>query len=65
MLGMTESGRSGDSVHLRTWDDYEHHSLTLTAHSTSGISRTALRTSSEEALNARVKALENAGLTGA
>ncbi|MFD1541314.1 catechol 2,3-dioxygenase [Nonomuraea guangzhouensis] len=65
MLGMTESGRSGDAVHLRTWDDYEHHSLTLIAHSTSGIRRTALRTSSEEALNARVKALENAGLTGA
>ncbi|HUR03268.1 MAG TPA: catechol 2,3-dioxygenase [Nonomuraea sp.] len=65
VLGMTESGRSGDSVHLRTWDDYEHHSLTLIAHATSGIRRTALRTSSEEALNARVKALENAGLTGA
>ncbi|MEU7856242.1 catechol 2,3-dioxygenase [Nonomuraea sp. NPDC049141] len=65
MLGMTESGRSGDSVYLRTWDDYEHHSLTLIAHDTSGIGRTALRTSSEEALNARVKALENAGLTGA
>ncbi|MBT2227893.1 catechol 2,3-dioxygenase [Nonomuraea sp. NEAU-A123] len=65
MLGMTESGRSGDSVYLRTWDDYEHHSLTLIAHDTSGIRRTALRTSSEEALNARVKALENAGLTGA
>jgi catechol 2,3-dioxygenase len=65
MLGMTESGRSGDSVHLRTWDDYEHHSLTLIAHDTSGIRRTALRTSSEEALNARVKALENTGLTGA
>ncbi|MEU4232368.1 catechol 2,3-dioxygenase [Nonomuraea sp. NPDC026600] len=64
LLGMTESGRSGDSVHLRTWDDYEHHSLTLIAHATSGIRRTALRTSSEEALNARVKALEHAGLTG-
>ena len=30
ILGLTENGRSGDSVYLRTWDDYEHHSLKLT-----------------------------------
>ncbi|MET7464493.1 catechol 2,3-dioxygenase [Nonomuraea sp. NPDC005501] len=65
LLGMTENGRSGESVYLRTWDDYEHHSLTLTAHPTSGLRRTALRTSSEQALNARVKALEEAGMGGA
>ncbi|HEX4061352.1 MAG TPA: hypothetical protein VHY58_10070 [Streptosporangiaceae bacterium] len=27
VLGLTENGRGGDSVYLRTWDDYEHHSL--------------------------------------
>ncbi|NGO11013.1 catechol 2,3-dioxygenase [Streptomyces sp. HC44] len=64
ILGLTENGRSGDSVHLRTWDDYEHHSLTLTAHSTSGMRRTALRASSEEALQRRVKELESAGRGG-
>jgi catechol 2,3-dioxygenase-like lactoylglutathione lyase family enzyme len=64
ILGLTENGRSGDSVYLRTWDDYEHHSLTLTAHSTSGMRRTALRASSEEALQRRVKETENAGLPG-
>ncbi|MEV0381432.1 catechol 2,3-dioxygenase [Nonomuraea sp. NPDC050643] len=64
MLGMTESGRAGESVYLRTWDDYEHHSLVLTAHTTSGPGRTALRTSSAQALEARVKALEDAGLAG-
>jgi catechol 2,3-dioxygenase len=63
-LGLTENGRSGDSVYLRTWDDYEHHSVTLTAHTTSGIRRTALRASSEEALQRRVKETENAGRTG-
>ena len=31
VLGLTENGTSGDSVYLRTWDDYEHHSLKLTA----------------------------------
>ncbi len=37
VLGLTENGTSGDSVYLRTWDDYEHHSLKLTASATSGI----------------------------
>ena len=27
---MTESGRQGDSVYLRAWDDYERYSLQLT-----------------------------------
>jgi catechol 2,3-dioxygenase-like lactoylglutathione lyase family enzyme len=31
VLGLTGNGRSGDSVYLRTWADYEHHSLKLTA----------------------------------
>ena len=31
VMGMTESGREGDSVYLRGWDDYEYHTLKLTA----------------------------------
>jgi catechol 2,3-dioxygenase len=62
VMGLTEVGAEGDSVYLRTWDDYEHHTLKLTAHSTSGIRRTALRTWSQEALDRRVKAIEEAGL---
>ena len=50
LLGMTETGREGDSVYLRTWDDYEQYTIKLTAHETSGIGRTALRASSQEAL---------------
>jgi catechol 2,3-dioxygenase len=63
-LGLTENGSTGDSVHLRTWDDYEHHSITLTPHHTSGIRRTALRASSEEALQRRVKEIEASGRPG-
>lgn len=63
-LGLTVNGRSGDSVYLRTFDDYEHHSLVLTANDKPGIRRTALRTSSEEALRRRVKELEAAGHSG-
>ena len=53
VLGLTENGTSGDSVYLRTWDDYEHHSLKLTASGTSGLRRTGLRASSEDALRRR------------
>jgi catechol 2,3-dioxygenase len=62
IMGLTEVGAEGDSVYLRTWDDYEHHTLKLTAHATSGIRRTGLRASSQEALDRRVKAIEDAGL---
>jgi catechol 2,3-dioxygenase len=62
VMGLTEVGSEGDSVYLRTWDDYEHHTVKLTAHGTSGIRRTALRTWSQEALERRVKAIEDAGL---
>jgi len=61
ILGLTENGHAGDSVYLRTWDDYEQYSLKLTAHHTSGIRRTALRASSQEALERRVQAIDAAG----
>ena len=62
VLGLTENGTSGDSVYLRTWDDYEHHSLKLTGSAMSGLRRTGLRAASEEALKRRVAAIEAAGL---
>lgn len=62
VLGLTENGRSGDSVYLRTWDDYQHHTVKLTAHRTSGIGRTALRANGQEALDRRVRTIEAAGL---
>ena len=62
VLGLTENGSAGDSVYLRTWDDYEHHSLKLTASATSGVGRTALRAASAAALHRRVAAIEERGL---
>ncbi|HTQ91607.1 MAG TPA: VOC family protein, partial [Streptosporangiaceae bacterium] len=62
VLGLTETCRYGNSVYLRTWDDYEHHTVKLTAHETSGIRRVGLRASSQAALEARVAAIEAAGL---
>jgi catechol 2,3-dioxygenase len=57
VLGMTETTRQGDSVYLRGWDDYEHHSLKLTAAKTAGMRHFAFRTRSQQALERRVAAL--------
>jgi catechol 2,3-dioxygenase len=62
ILGMSISEIKGDSVYLRAYDDYEHHTLKLTAHKHSGIGHFAWRTRSQEALENRVKAIESTGL---
>ena len=61
ILGLTENGRDGDSVYLRTWDDYEQYTVKLTASNTSGIRRTALRTASQADLERLAQRAEQAG----
>src|ERR1700759_2870797 len=61
VMGMTVSGRQGDSVYLRGWDDYERYSLKLTASNTSGMAHMALRARSPQALERRVAALKGSG----
>ena len=61
VLGMTESGRRGDSVYQRGWDDYERYSLQLTASHISGLGHAAFRARSPQALARRVAALERSG----
>jgi catechol 2,3-dioxygenase len=61
VLGMTESGRAGDSVFLRGWDDYERYSLKLTASKTSGLGHMAFRCRSPLALERRAMALGGSG----
>ena len=62
ILGMYVTEIKGDSAYLRAYDDYEHHSLKLTAHKHSGIGHFAWRTRSPESLEARAKAIEATGL---
>lgn len=50
ILSMHPVESSGDSVYLRTWDDYETFSLKLTAHQTSGVGRVGLRASTDAGL---------------
>ena len=61
VFGMTESGRRGDSVYLRGWDDYEHHTLKLTAAKVAGMGHFAYRATSPEALQQRAGIIEKAG----
>jgi catechol 2,3-dioxygenase len=62
VMGMTESGRQGDSVFLRGFDDYETYSLQLTASTTSGLGHAAFRARSPQALARRVAALRADGV---
>jgi len=61
VLGMTVSGRKGESVYLRAWDDYERYSLKLTGTNTSGLGHAAFRARSQQALERRVAALKGSG----
>lgn len=61
VFGLTESGREGDSVYLRAFDDYEFHTLKLTAATTTGMAHVGYRASSQAALERRVKAIEAMG----
>ncbi|MCA1191973.1 VOC family protein [Saccharopolyspora sp. 6V] len=63
-LGLTTTAQDGDHTYLRTWDDYEHHSLVVTRRDRPGVGRTALRCSSAEALERRTAAVRAAGGSG-
>jgi catechol 2,3-dioxygenase len=61
VFGLTESGRDGDSVYLRAYDDYEFHTLKLTASNTTGMRHVGYRAASPQALLRRVAAIESLG----
>ena len=51
-----------DTVHLRAYDDYEHHTLKLTPYKHAGMGHFAWRTRSADALYQRYMQSESAGL---
>jgi len=61
VYGLTESGRDGQSVYLRAFDDYEFHTLKLTASETTGVGHIGYRCASPRALERRVAAIEAMG----
>ncbi|MEM7345295.1 MAG: catechol 2,3-dioxygenase [Chloroflexota bacterium] len=62
IMGMSISARQGDSVYLRAYDDYEHHTLKLTTAKQPGMRHFAWRARSPQALQRRVEAIEATGL---
>ncbi|MFC4231346.1 VOC family protein [Parasediminibacterium paludis] len=62
IMGMYITEISGNSAYLRAYDDYEHHTLKLTAHKHSGMGHFAWRTRSEASLQERAKEIEQSGL---
>jgi catechol 2,3-dioxygenase len=62
LMGLSITEIKDDSAYLRAYDDYEHHTLKLTAKKHSGMGHFAWRTRSKEALLRRVKAIEERGL---
>lgn len=62
LLGMSETMREGDSVYLRAYEDFYHHTLKLTARDKPGLGHVGWRSSSEQALQRRVAEIEKSGL---
>ncbi|MBX3001728.1 MAG: catechol 2,3-dioxygenase [Caldilineaceae bacterium] len=62
LLGMEESEREGQSVYLRGYEDFYHHSLKVTEAPKAGLGHVAWRTTSPQALQRRVAAIETSGL---
>ena len=60
VMGMTESGRAGDSVFLRGWDDYETFCLQLTAAPRPGLGHAGWRARGPAALERLVATLRDA-----
>lgn len=61
LLGMQETTREGQSVYLRAYEDFYHHTLKITEAPRPGLGHVAWRTSSAPALARRVQAIEAAG----
>ena len=63
-LGLTESGRSGDSVYLRCWGEFYHHSVVLTSAEQTGLGHAAWRTLGPDELSEAVFRIEANGVQG-
>lgn len=61
VMGMSLSHVQANSAYLRAYDDYEHHTLKLTAAKKPGLGHFAWRTRSPQALERRVQAIEQSG----
>jgi catechol 2,3-dioxygenase len=64
LIGLSESGRQGDSVFLRAWGDYEFSTLKLTASKAPGVGHFAFRTADAQTLDQLAAHLSQNGVAG-
>ena len=62
LLALEETERDGQSVYLRAYEDFYHHTLKVTESNEAGMGHCAWRASSPQALERRVQAIEASGL---
>jgi len=63
IIGLEETGRVGDSVYLKAWDEFDHHSLILTKSKSAGLAHLAFKVESNEDLAYFEKRVEAFGCT--
>ena len=63
VIGLEETGRMGDSVYLKAWDEYDHHSLILTKSNSAGLVHFGFKVETEEDLAYFEKKIEEFGCT--
>ena len=61
ILGLEESGRAGQSVYMRAWGEFFHHSLKITEGKTHGLGHIGWRAESDEDLIDAVEFIEAKG----
>lgn len=61
VIGLEESGREGQSVYLRCWGDFFHHTVILTEAPSSGLGHAAWRAEGPDQLESAVRRLEETG----
>lgn len=62
LLGLEVTAQKGDSVYLRGWGEWFHHTVKLTAAKEAGVGHGAWRTESEQDLEEAARFLEERGL---
>lgn len=63
VIGLEETGRAGNSVYLKAWDEYDHHSLILTKSNTAGLVHLAFKVGTLDDLAYYEKKVEEFGCT--
>jgi catechol 2,3-dioxygenase len=61
VMGMTETGRKGQSVYLRSWRNFFNHDLVLTEGAQPGLKHIGWRSAGPKALEAAIARLDKAG----